>query len=150
MPDTGATPCCLCRSDYARCRIELSAARLTVLAAAHALDKHGNKKARGQIAAAKVYAPNVVLRVIDAAIQVQDPNLAFGAVYHVACTCVDKQRWVKIATLMDGVALVTVCKPSCSCSALQLFWSKLNVRLYVQPVLTGLNMLFTRSNSLLG
>lgn len=60
----------LFRSDYARCRIELSAARLTVLAAAHALDKHGNKKARGQIAAAKVYAPNVVLRVIDAAIQV--------------------------------------------------------------------------------
>lgn len=28
-----------CRSDYARCRIELSAARLTVLAAAHALDQ---------------------------------------------------------------------------------------------------------------
>lgn len=59
-----------CRSDYARCRIELSAARLTVLAAAHALDKNGNKKSRGQIAAAKVYAPNVVLRVIDAAVQV--------------------------------------------------------------------------------
>lgn len=58
------------RSDYARCRIELSAARLTVLAAAHALDKNGNKKSRGQIAAAKVYAPNVVLRVIDAAVQV--------------------------------------------------------------------------------
>lgn len=50
-----------------------------MLAAAHALDKHGNKKARGQIAAAKVYAPNVVLRVIDAAIQVQDAMLAFGA-----------------------------------------------------------------------
>ena len=45
-----------------------------MLAAAHALDKHGNKKARGQIAAAKVYAPNVVLRVIDAAIQVLDAN----------------------------------------------------------------------------
>ena len=41
-----------------------------MLAAAHALDQHGNKKARGQIAAAKVYAPNVVLRVIDAAVQV--------------------------------------------------------------------------------
>ena len=59
-----------CRSDFARCRIELSAARLTVLAAAHALDKHGNKKARNQIAAAKVYAPNVVLKVLDAAVQV--------------------------------------------------------------------------------
>ena len=87
MPDTGATPCCcLCRSDYARCRVELSAARLTVLAAAHALDKHGNKKARGQIAAAKVYAPNVVLRVIDAAIQVTNANLVSGAVCHVSCT----------------------------------------------------------------
>lgn len=32
--------------------------------------QHGNKKARGQIAAAKVYAPNVVLKVIDAAVQV--------------------------------------------------------------------------------
>lgn len=42
-----------------------------MLAAAHALDQNGNKKARGQIAAAKVYAPNVVLRVIDAAVQVR-------------------------------------------------------------------------------
>lgn len=32
-------------STFAKCRIELSAARLTVLDAAHALDKHGNKKA---------------------------------------------------------------------------------------------------------
>jgi len=85
MLDAGVIPCgCLCRSDYARCRIELSAARLTVLAAAHALDKHGNKKARGQIAAAKVYAPNVVLRVIDAAIQVQDATLLLvqSAMWH--------------------------------------------------------------------
>jgi len=89
-----------------------------VLAAAHALDKHGNKKARGQIAAAKVYAPNVVLRVIDAAIQVQDANLASDAVCHAACTCVDKQRWGRIAILMDGVALVTTCKPSCSNSSI--------------------------------
>ena len=56
----------------------MSAARLTVLAAAHALDKHGNKKARGQIAAAKVYAPNVVLKVIDAAVQV---HVALHAVF---------------------------------------------------------------------
>ena len=38
--------------------------------------QHGNKKARGQIAAAKVYAPNVVLRVIDAAVQVRTHTLA--------------------------------------------------------------------------
>ncbi len=31
-------------ADFARCRIELTAARLTVLDAAHALDRHGNKK----------------------------------------------------------------------------------------------------------
>lgn len=31
-------------SDFARCRIDLAAARLTVLDAANALDKYGNKK----------------------------------------------------------------------------------------------------------
>ena len=31
-------------ADFARCRIELVAARLTVLDAAHALDKYGNKQ----------------------------------------------------------------------------------------------------------
>lgn len=59
-----------CRADFARARIELSAARLTVLNAAHALDRVGNRAARGQIAAAKVMAPNVVLKVIDQAVQV--------------------------------------------------------------------------------
>ncbi|KAK9844638.1 hypothetical protein WJX74_005074 [Apatococcus lobatus] len=58
------------RSQLATCRVELDAARLTVLAAADALDKQGNKKARGQIAAAKYLTPNTVLKVIDTAIQV--------------------------------------------------------------------------------
>eukprot|EP00891_Asterochloris_glomerata_P001698 jgi/Astpho2/1698/fgenesh1_pm.00032_%23_14_t len=58
------------QADFARARIELSAARLTVLNAAHALDRVGNRAARGQIAAAKVMAPNVVLKVIDQAVQV--------------------------------------------------------------------------------
>jgi acyl-CoA dehydrogenase len=31
-------------SEFARCRVELTAARLTVLDAAHALDKQGNKR----------------------------------------------------------------------------------------------------------
>ena len=44
--------------------------RLVVLAAADALDKVGNKAARQQITAAKVYVPNVVLRILDAAMQV--------------------------------------------------------------------------------
>ncbi|EIE24888.1 acyl-CoA dehydrogenase NM domain-like protein [Coccomyxa subellipsoidea C-169] len=53
----------------ARARIDLDAARLTVLDAAHALDRLGNKQARGKIAAAKVLAPSTVLAVLDAAIQ---------------------------------------------------------------------------------
>ena len=47
------------------------ACRLVVLQAAHALDLHGNKAARGQIAAAKALAPSAVLTVIDRAIQVR-------------------------------------------------------------------------------
>ena len=97
-----------CRSDYARCRIELSAARLTVLAAAHALDKHGNKKARNQIAAAKVYAPNVVLKVIDAAVQVtyvcrlfiSSAFCDFKWLLHVACPAEFKVAQFKIV-IMD-------------------------------------------------
>lgn len=49
--------------------------RLVVLAAADALDKVGNKAARTQITAAKVYVPNVVLRVLDAAMQVRSLQL---------------------------------------------------------------------------
>lgn len=56
--------------ELAQHRIQLDAARLTVLAAADALDKIGNKQARGQIAAAKVLAPVVVLAILDSAIQV--------------------------------------------------------------------------------
>ena len=37
-------PGLFCRSQLATCRVELDAARLTVLAAADALDKQGNKK----------------------------------------------------------------------------------------------------------
>ncbi|KAK9918804.1 hypothetical protein WJX75_007054 [Coccomyxa subellipsoidea] len=57
------------QQQLARCRINLDAARLTVLDAAHALDRVGNKEARGKIAAAKVLAPSTVLSVLDAAIQ---------------------------------------------------------------------------------
>ncbi len=49
---------------------DMGCRRLVVLAAADALDKVGNKAARQQITAAKVYVPNVVLRILDAAIQV--------------------------------------------------------------------------------
>lgn len=58
------------RLDIAKSRMELNAARLTVLEAARALDEVGNKAARGHIAAAKAMAPSTVLKIIDRAIQV--------------------------------------------------------------------------------
>ncbi|GLC44541.1 hypothetical protein PLESTM_001611300 [Pleodorina starrii] len=57
------------RAELAKCRIEVDSARLMVLAAADALDRQGFKGAAAAIAAAKVTAPNAVLRVLDAAIQ---------------------------------------------------------------------------------
>ena len=64
-------------------RIEIDQARLLVMHAARTMDAAGNKAARGDIAAIKVVAPNMALRVIDRAIQSfggagvsHDPGLA--------------------------------------------------------------------------
>ncbi|KAL5713153.1 medium-chain acyl-CoA dehydrogenase [Ranunculus cassubicifolius] len=57
-------------SDLAKCRVELEMTRLIVLEAADQLDRHGNKKARGILAIAKVAAPKMALKVLDTAIQV--------------------------------------------------------------------------------
>ena len=54
----------------AEARIDIEMARLLTLKAAWLMDTVGNKHARTEIAAIKVAAPNVALRVIDHAIQV--------------------------------------------------------------------------------
>ncbi|HEY1573783.1 MAG TPA: acyl-CoA dehydrogenase family protein [Pseudonocardiaceae bacterium] len=54
----------------AESRIEIDMVRLLTLRAAHLMDTVGNKAARTQIAQIKVATPNVVLKVIDRAIQV--------------------------------------------------------------------------------
>jgi acyl-CoA dehydrogenase len=58
------------REQIAESRMEIDQARLMVLKTADLIDKHGAKGARGEIAAIKVIAPRIALKVVDRAIQV--------------------------------------------------------------------------------
>ena len=58
------------REQIAESRMEIDQARLMVLKTADLIDKVGAKGARSEIAAIKVIAPRIALRVVDRAIQV--------------------------------------------------------------------------------
>ena len=58
------------RDWIAEARIDIEMIRLLTLKSAHLMDTVGNKEARTEIAAIKVAAPNIALKIIDRAIQV--------------------------------------------------------------------------------
>lgn len=58
------------RDWIAEARIDIEMIRLLTLKAAHLMDTVGNKEARTEIAAIKVAAPNIALKIVDRAIQV--------------------------------------------------------------------------------
>lgn len=98
------------RTDLAKARIELDAARLVVLDAARELDASGLdvKRAAAKIAAAKYLAPNTALRVIDRAIQVHG-GLGVSGDSPLAAMWAGT-RTLRLADGPDAVHLETVAK----------------------------------------
>lgn len=96
------------RDWIAESRVELEMARLLTLKTAWLMDTVGNRSARTEIAAIKVAAPNIALRVIDRAIQVhggagvsQDTPLAMFYAH---------QRGLRIADGPDEVHKRTIAR----------------------------------------
>jgi alkylation response protein AidB-like acyl-CoA dehydrogenase/aminoglycoside phosphotransferase (APT) family kinase protein len=98
------------RTDLAKARIELDAARLVVLDAAMELDASGLdvKRAAAKIAAAKYLAPNTALRVIDRVIQVHG-GLGVSGDSPLAAMWAGT-RTLRLADGPDAVHLETVAK----------------------------------------
>lgn len=60
-----------CQEKIADSKADIEAARLLLLSCAAAIDTHGARKVRDQIALVKVVVPELAFKVIDRAIQVR-------------------------------------------------------------------------------
>ncbi len=96
------------RQDIAKSRVEIDQARLLTMNAAYLMDTVGNKEARAEIAAIKVVAPDMSLRVIDRAVQ------AHGAMGVCQDTFLAEawanQRTLRLADGPDEVHLAQIAK----------------------------------------
>jgi acyl-CoA dehydrogenase len=90
----------------AEARIDIEMIRLLTLKAAHMMDTVGNKEAQTEIAAIKIAAPNIALKIVDRAIQVhgaagvsEDTALARLYAWHRAMRIFDGPDEVHMRTI---------------------------------------------------
>ncbi|MEV6773724.1 acyl-CoA dehydrogenase family protein [Nocardia sp. NPDC051030] len=98
----------LVREMLAQNRIDIDAARMLVLRAAHTIDEHGKRAAYRDISIAKVFAARVTQQVVDRAIQIHG---ALGLSDDVPLTKMWAQsRALRIGDGADEVHLMTIAK----------------------------------------
>lgn len=95
-------------AHIAESKIEIDQARLLTLYAAKCIDNFGTKKAKKEIAAIKIAAPNMALRVIDRAIQVH--GAAGLSEDFMLSTAFSYARTLRIADGPDDVHLMGIAK----------------------------------------